>query len=163
MQAASDLVGAYNFPCLDHVINLIVKRFVLKIESTSNEDEFELSETDENVIPDSAYDETVQKVRQLTRKIKGTSQLNHKLAKLQEAMGRRPLEIIYDVCTRWNSLYSSLQRFLDLKEYILLLLEPDDLQDFSWSQLCRICKVLKPLKVIYTICVFTMHLKTLFC
>ena len=73
--------------------------------------------------------------------------LQEKLKRIQETMNSSSKSIYIDNETRWNSLYDCINRFIELRDILILLLPPEDFEDFDWRRLIRIQKVLSPLKV----------------
>ena len=69
VQSAARILGIPAFPCLAHVINLIVKRFIF-ITCTLEDDDNVESDSEEHAIFDHDYNETIKVMRAAVRKIK---------------------------------------------------------------------------------------------
>ena len=72
MQLCARLCKNDNFPCLAHILNIIVRRFILQnaeAEDAQNDD-FGFDPDIEVTPPDHAYESTIQKVRAIVRKTK---------------------------------------------------------------------------------------------
>ena len=107
MQLCARLCKNDNFPCLAHILNIIVRRFILQnteAEDAQNDD-FGFDPDIEVTPPDHAYESTIQKVRAIVRKIKKSSMLQEKLKRKQRTMDSSSKSIIIDIETRWNYLY----------------------------------------------------------
>ena len=158
VQLAGRIANVFTFPCLAHVINLIVKQFICNVgNETENFDEEQLNALNSDCDSDNDDDEndntfetmlsgTVHRLRELCRKIKKSPTLRDKLANVQLALGQTILSIVIDNKTRWNSLYDCMTRFLELKPILISILPSEDLNDFDWDKVASICRTLKPLK-----------------
>ncbi|CAK1578839.1 unnamed protein product [Parnassius mnemosyne] len=98
---ASNILGAVriggwrSISCFAHTINLVVK------------DSLE-------IIAD-----TVIKVKNVVEFFNRSLPAQRKLKEIQEQMHLAPLKLKQDVCTRWNSTYDMLNRFLKIKEALI--------------------------------------------
>ncbi|CAG4973134.1 unnamed protein product [Parnassius apollo] len=98
---ASNILGAVriggwrSIRCFAHTINLVVK------------DSLE-------IIAD-----TVIKVKNVVEFFNRSMPAQRKLKEIQEQMHLAPLKLKQDVCTRWNSTYDMLNRFLKIKEALI--------------------------------------------
>ena len=117
------------FPCLCHIIDLIVKRFVLNLYRQT----LELDDFDE--YNDEQFDDIVQKTRSFVAKVKNFPLLEDKLGKIQIEMSCSSLSLIRDNATRWNSLLDMLVRFLHLRTYLKVFDVEGDLEMYNWEAL----------------------------
>ena len=86
------------------------------------------------------FQDTIEIMRRVTKKIHSSSKIMDALEKVQQDAGRLPLKIICENSTRWNSVYDSMKRFLQLKPSLCLLLS-EELVEFDWDKLERTCKL----------------------
>ena len=160
VQSAARILGISAFPCLAHVINLIVKQFTFNTCTLEDDDNVE-SDSEEHAISDHEYNETIKVMRAAVRKIKRLSSVHDRFITVQTAIRglsdpppdsncKQPkdfLEIVVDNSTRWNSLYDCIERFLFLRKTIEATLDAEDLSGINWDKLLEIAQILKPLKV----------------
>ncbi len=92
-----------------------------------------------------------EKVSRVVRLTRQSTVAKEKLDKIQSSLGMSPKKLIQDVPTRWNSFYEMIERFLQLKDAITLLLaQPGmdkDLPQFTasmWELISHSVKLLKP-------------------
>ena len=154
VQAACRVLNLHNFPCLAHVINLIVKRFVTGLtgdvtrmadEQVTAESDDEYSE-DEIIPPTLQFCYVIEKARQITAKILRTSSLQDKILQLQKTLKLREVKVVVENVTRWNSLLCMLERFLSVKTELLAVF-PNELDEYDWTRLSNIISMLKPFQV----------------
>lgn len=155
VQLASRLAQWFTFPCLCHVINLIARKLILtENELLSQEDsdsEFAPADDEEatdvvNLIDDMEdYVSVVRQASDICRKIHRSTRLQEKLQDAQRLKGLPTLGVRIENITRWNSLLSMLERFMQLKVPLLYIME-DDLDNFEWHKLERIVDILAPLR-----------------
>ena len=67
------------------------------------------------------FQDTIEIMRRVTKKIHSSPKIMDALEKLQQDAGRQPLKIICENSTRRNSVYDSMKRFLQLKPSLRLL------------------------------------------
>ena len=123
-------MGHRRQPCYAHSLNLIVTDAIRKVPEVLD------------------VKEKVSRVVRLTRQ---STKAKEKLDKIQSSLGMPPKKLIQDVPTRWNSFYEMIERFLQLKDAITLLLaQPGmdkDLPQFTastWEVIDHAVKLLKP-------------------
>ena len=73
--------------------------------------------------------------------IKGSPKMAVKLADIQQTMQREPIKVVLDNVTRWDSLLARFQRFIELKD-VLVLLTGDKLENYDWAKAKLICSLL---------------------
>ena len=134
------LAQKFLFPCLCHMINLIVKRFVLNLDLQT------LESDDVDEYNDEQFDDVVQKTRRFVAKVKNSPLLEDRLGKIQIEMSGSSLKLIRDNATRWNSFLDMLVRFLHLRTYLKVIDVEGDLEMCNWEALHKLINVLQPLK-----------------
>nr|CAH7714552.1 unnamed protein product [Callosobruchus chinensis] len=129
MKAATRLIGWDHFACAAHTLNLIVRAGLDEIQST------------------------IKKVKCIVEHFHKSSVATKKLISMQEQLnpGQKPLKLINDIVTRWNSTLDMLERIMKLQEpleaAIGLLHNPiQSLSEGEWQALPEIVKILKPFK-----------------
>ncbi|KAF6745190.1 hypothetical protein DFP72DRAFT_824677 [Ephemerocybe angulata] len=63
--------------------------------------------------------------------IRASSLRRQRFQDLQRAAGRDPLELLRDVETRWSSTLLMIERFLELKPYVIQMLRERDLEKYA--------------------------------
>lgn len=131
MKAAVRLTGFEHFPCVAHSINLVVRAA--------------LREDDINI--------NIKKIKAIVEYFHRSPVASKKLSSLQEQLRPRqkPLKLIMDVATRWNSTLDMFERLLVLQEPLVatlgMLHNPvENLSEYEWQVLPQIIQVLKPFK-----------------
>ncbi|CAH2007669.1 unnamed protein product [Acanthoscelides obtectus] len=129
MKAAIRLTGWEHFPCVAHTYNLIVQASLQTIQ------------------------EPIKKVKCIVEYFHRSSIATKKLYAVQEQLkpGQKPLKLIMDVITRWNSTLDMLERVANLQEPIeaaigLLHNPVENLSENEWRILPEVVKILKPFK-----------------
>lgn len=102
---------------------------------------------------------TISTMIRIAKKIVG--HFNHsalactKLHKVQEQQGKKKLNLIQDVATRWNSTYLMLQRLVDQQTAVTTVLENErsslKMSGAQWDLAKDVVHVLKPLQVATTV------------
>lgn len=98
-------------------------------------------------------DTAIEKVRAITFEIKNSARLTFKLKKAQKDAGQKPLGVIKDVVTRWNSTFMMIERYIKLEYYLEDLVMNDVklaenmLLDTETMQLRHSVELLRPFKV----------------
>ncbi len=100
VKAARDM-DLRRIPCYAHSLNLVVTDSIKSV-------------------PD--LQEARDKVSRVVKLTRQSTIAKEKLDQLQTSLNMTPKKLIQDVPTRWNALYDMLQRFLELKDAIVLLL-----------------------------------------
>ena len=141
VQKVAQDADIFNFPCLCHIINLIVKRLLIEnFDDFADEDDFEF-------ITDSRYrlnySDIILKVRSTVKDILSKPTLCDRLKAAQNIQGNTPLKLVAENATRWNSLFDMLERFVSLRNSVELIV---DLHDFDWAKVSELINLLKPLK-----------------
>ncbi|XP_025190378.1 zinc finger BED domain-containing protein 4-like, partial [Melanaphis sacchari] len=114
------------FGCFAHTLNLIVQD-ALKLEI-----------------------DLIEKIKSIITHFKKSSRASHKLNEYQSNNGSKiPKKLIQDVCTRWNSTYYMLDRFVELEDSIrgtlgLLDNPPQGLTSEQWTIIKQLIQVLRP-------------------
>lgn len=109
-----------------------------------------------NVVDDGLkdLDPTIEKVRNITFCIRLSPSMTSKLRQLQIDAHRRPLMVVKDVRTRWNSTYMMIERYFKLESFIAIIVQGEGaLSSFALSSsetvaLRDFMDVLKPLKLL---------------
>ncbi|XP_055842657.1 E3 SUMO-protein ligase ZBED1-like [Episyrphus balteatus] len=129
MKAAVRLGGWEHFPCVAHTLNLMVR-------------------TGLTVVRD-----ILKKIKAIVEHFHRSSVATKKLVEIQEQLrpGQKPLKMILDVVTRWNSTLDMIERINILQEplgaAIGLLHNPvPNLTEEEWILLPELIKILKPFK-----------------
>ncbi len=91
------------------------------------------------------------KVSRIVKLTRQSTVAKETLDKIQVEMGKKPKRLVQDVVTRWNSLYLMLERFLELRDAIsILLTKPGMDQDMSplgageWGMIEETVQLLQP-------------------
>ena len=110
VHATVDIMGLYHFPCLAHVINLIIKRLVFDIESDAeyapdceNDSDAEDVDSDDENENHVQFSADIRKALEIVQNIHRTTKLQDKLRSLQQLANVPELKIINENTTRWNS------------------------------------------------------------
>ena len=115
--------------CLTHQLQLIVKGHVL----------------DQRMVKDA-----IARCKNFVSHINKSTVAAEKFRKIQENVGfRKVLKLIQDVCTRWDSTFYMLKRFVKLKTAIVIFSSenPDPSRDLSstdWDILKKVLDLLRP-------------------
>ncbi len=124
------LMGIRRFSCFAHLLNLVVTDSFKIVE--------ELQEARDKV----------SKVVKLTRQ---STVAKERLDEIQKSLGKSPKKLQQDVPTRWNSLYEMFDRFVELKDSVILLLASPgmdkDIGHFSsaiWETISEAVVLLQP-------------------
>lgn len=129
MKAAIRLTGWEHFACIAHTLNLIVRSGLVTIE------------------------DVIKKIKTIVEHFHRSPVATKKLFEMQEQLnpGNKPLKLIMDVVTRWNSTLDMIERVSNLQApveaTIGLLHNPvQNLTEQEWQILPDIIKILKPFK-----------------
>ncbi|CAB5205209.1 unnamed protein product [Rhizophagus irregularis] len=120
--------------CLAHVINLAAKKLIDCLYVTripyENEDIFEAIEDNNDNLKDAIY-----KLRKIVVKIRASLQRREHFKQQCTAVNIKPLELIPDVSTRWNSTDDMITRALELKQPLHNTVSADkDLRKYILSE-----------------------------
>ncbi|CAI6371303.1 unnamed protein product [Macrosiphum euphorbiae] len=100
MIKACQILKIRHLPCFAHTLNLVVQ------------DSLKLKEVDC----------VIKKCKSLVTYFKNSNIATHKLITEQENQNKKPLKVIQEVPTRWNSMYHMIKRILELKNDITIVL-----------------------------------------
>lgn len=95
----------------------------------------------------------IEKVRAITFDIKNSARLTHLLKRVQKVAGSKPLGVIKDVVTRWNSTFMMIERYVKLEPFLNDLIATDvklveyQLLEHEVTQLRSSLELLRPFKV----------------
>lgn len=124
------LLGVPYLLCLNHTINLAVtdKLFEKKTceeanlsadYSSNDSDEDEEADDSPNILqPINKFEETIKKMRDIIKIFRYSPLKAGILEEIQKKNGKKPLKLIVDCTTRWNSLVISGNRFLEILPYV---------------------------------------------
>lgn len=131
MKKAVRLTGFEHFPCVAHVLNLIVRAGLRTSE----------------------MDNIIKKVKSIVEHFHRSSVATQKLILMQEQLrsGQKPLKLKMDVVTRWNSTLDMIERILFLQEPLEAALGAlhhpvPNLLEADWQALPDIVEILNPFK-----------------
>ncbi|CAB5175595.1 unnamed protein product [Rhizophagus irregularis] len=129
-----DKINAFNALRTAHVINLAAKKLIDCLYVTripyENEDIFEAIEDNNDNLKDAIY-----KLRKIVVKIRASPQLREHFKQQCTAVNIKPLELIPDVSTRWNSTDDMITRALELKQPLHNIVSADkDLRKYILSE-----------------------------
>lgn len=142
--------------CSNHTIHLAVKDklFEEKVQETEDssdgEDHDDDDEVPESFQPAANFYVTIKKMREIIKVFRYSPLKAGVLEKIQKDSGKKPLSVLADVATRWNSLVISGKRFLEILPSIKEALKHRDIRSsISWSDhdtdiLEEIVSVLEP-------------------
>ncbi|XP_056642824.1 zinc finger BED domain-containing protein 4-like [Diorhabda sublineata] len=133
-----------HFGCFAHTLNLCVQHAL----TASSQSEQELSDDYIN----NCVHIMIQKIKAIVyNNVKHSPQNNEKLLHAQTLLGKKqPLSLINDVKTRWNSTFYMIQRFLELKEALVMVYanlhvpNTEMLTGKEWRIAQEICYLLRP-------------------
>ena len=123
VQKACETMGWFNFPCLPHVINLCVKKYIF-VSDGDECDDFVFDEDNDDISDaeieynKSLCNSDINAVRKIVKKINGSALLRDRFSDLQQSFNRPLKNLILDNATRWNSLFDMLERFIDQKDVL---------------------------------------------
>ncbi|XP_060855262.1 E3 SUMO-protein ligase ZBED1-like [Metopolophium dirhodum] len=100
MIKACQILKIRHLPCFAHTLNLVVQ------------DSLKLKEVDH----------VIKKCKSLVTYFKSSNIATHKLITEQENQNKKPLKVIQEVPTMWNSMYHMIKRILELKNDITIVL-----------------------------------------
>ncbi|CAG9829823.1 unnamed protein product [Diabrotica balteata] len=125
----------HHHPCVAHTLNLSVSEAILKNDSLSS---------------------VLTKCRALVGYFKHSVVASDRLKTIQMQMGLTILKVKQDVSTRWNSCYIMLQRLINIKDSLSIVVtdlpkSPQFLNAEEWKIIVDCVKVLKPANDITTI------------
>ncbi len=131
MLKAADILGLRHLGCYAHTLNLVITD---AIKETPQAEDIKT------------------KASKIVEKTKRSTKINDKLAELQKSLGRKtPLKLKQNVATRWNSVFEMLERLVEVKDAVSLLLastdlgeEVDSFQAQHWQAAEGLIEVLKP-------------------
>ncbi|GBC26953.2 zinc finger BED domain-containing protein RICESLEEPER 2-like [Rhizophagus irregularis DAOM 181602=DAOM 197198] len=98
--------------CLAHIINLAVQNILKTLKEEAPENENEILQENTSTITLGV----IAKLRTLIIKIRASSQKKEKFKRQCIALNIKPLELIPDVKTRWNSTHNMIERAIILRE-----------------------------------------------
>lgn len=133
--AINEHLKKHNHPCVAHTLNLCVN------DSIKENETFSL---------------ICKKTRSLVSYFKHSVQATEKLKTTQIQMGFPVLKIKQDVSTRWNSTLFMLERLLEIKDALSVILSslpkaPASLNATEWSIVWDCVPVLKPIEIITSV------------
>ena len=150
VQKVARVANKFTFPCLCHVVNLIVKDFMLKTGADIPDDD-ELEFEADGADPEEAeITDVVIRVKREVRRVRHRIDMETRLTKAQEVKNGKgfALKLIQDNATRWNSTLDMLERFLNLRDFIAIAV--DGIDNFNWDALTELVDLLSPLVIIST-------------
>jgi len=126
IKRALTLLQLRNFGCFAHTMNLIVQSAL-----TSEKD-------------------LIEKVKNIVSRFRRSTNASQKLLTCQINSGiKDPKKLIQDICTRWNSTFYMLDRFVELEIYIRSTLglidnPPESLTSEEWTVVKELIQILQP-------------------
>lgn len=117
--------GFLKFRCCAHIIDLGVKKALIELSTLTSS------------------------IKMLVLAIRGSSKRTQEFQQIQGDLGRiEPLQLVEDVCTRWNSTFRMLERALLLRgpidRALVLMKDLKDIRPIDWFQLEECVKFLGP-------------------
>ena len=148
VQKVARVANKFTFLCLCHVVNLIVKDFMLKTGAEIPDDD-ELEFEADGADPEEAdFTDVVIRVKREVRRVRHSIDIETRLTKAQEVKNGKgsALKLIQDNATRWNSTLDMLERFLNLRDFIAIAV--DGIDDFNWDALTELVDLLSTFREI---------------
>lgn len=137
----------YHIPCITHVINIAVQKFLASIKSDCLEDGTRPSTASSHGVK---FSDMVAKARTIAKSIRASPQQWKQFQLICETYQIKPLKIYIDVSTRWNSTHRMLERCIFLRKAVHRYAEnhPDlqTLSDKEWELMELLCAFLWPFK-----------------
>lgn len=151
MVSFGKLLGVPYLLCSNHTIHLAVSDKLFKKKSLENDcndghDSFDNSDEEESdeeaddveetefyeLVPD--YQATIKKMREIVKIFRYSPLKSGVLESIQRTEGKKPLKLINDVVTRWNSLVIAGKRFLEMVPSTTQALKHKDIRSsILWS------------------------------
>ena len=137
----------YHIPCITHVINIAVQKFLASIKSDCLEDGTTPSTASSHGLK---FSDIVAKACTIAKSIRASPQHWKQFQLICETYKIQPLKIYIDVATRWNSTHRMLERCIFLRKAVHRYAEhhPDlqTLSDKEWELMELLCAFLWPFK-----------------
>ncbi|XP_050057178.1 E3 SUMO-protein ligase ZBED1-like [Aphis gossypii] len=137
-----------HIPCTAHKLNLVVRNALSLTDNDVNVDGN--IENNDDGSSDSRLKEILKKCRNIVGFFKRSEVGNRKLVEKQQQMGlQNILKLKQDVCTRWNSTLVMMERLVQLKESITIVImtlkeAPPNLSPDEWDVVEDCIPLLKP-------------------
>jgi len=134
----------HHIPCLSHVINIAVQKFLKAIKS-------DCLDPNGNTGQGIKFSDVIANIRTIAKSIK-TPQNSVKFQKICESYSMKSLTILLDCPTCWNSTHRMLERTIFLRKAIHRYVEDDEklhdfkLSDKQWELMELLCAFLWPFK-----------------
>jgi len=136
----------YHIPCLTHVINIAVQKFLASIKSDCLEGSTNSAASTQGL----RFSDIVAKVRTIAKSVRSSPQCWKEFRLICETCNMKPLKIYIDVATRWNSTHRMLERCIFLRKPVNRYAENqpdlDVLTDKEWELMELLCAFLWPFK-----------------
>lgn len=148
INAAVRLMNIQHIPCAAHKLNLVVRNALSLTDDDLNVDTNNVN--NDGGSSDSQLKEILKKCRNIVGFFKRSEVGNRKLVEKQQQMGLQTiLKLKQDVCTRWNSTLVMMERLLQLKEPITVVImalkeAPPNLSSDEWDVVEDCIPLLKP-------------------
>lgn len=148
INAAVRLMNIQHIPCTAHKLNLVVRNALNLPDDGLNINENIVHNDDGS--SDSRLKEILKKCRNIVGFFKRSEVGNRKLVEKQQQMGQQNiLKLKQDICTRWNSTLVMMERLLQLKEPITIVImtlkeAPPNLSSDEWDVVEDCIPLLKP-------------------
>lgn len=148
INAAVRLMNIQHIPCTAHKLNLVVRNVLSLTDDDLNVDTNNVN--NDGGSSDSQLKEILKKCRNIVGFFKRSEVGNRKLVEKQQQMGLQTiLKLKQDVCTRWNSTLVMMERLLQLKEPITVVImalkeAPPNLSSDEWDVVEDCIPLLKP-------------------